>query len=345
MSSSDSANGRPDPSGEVTNVSGILDGSVDPAAAKPSPQRRSGASEGFARTGGEVVRAAGSADTSDAVAIARVAGATFWRLMKGISKNSLAVGKEIATEVRSGEPVSAIIDHRVEDVRNAAVSALGLDSTNDAIPIPRAVRNGSPARRTGGRGGGTTPAELRQAGNALLASSWRASNQPRTQHPAFGLILQSLTPDEARILRFLAVGGPQPSVDVRTKTPFGVGSEMLSSTLNLVADMAGCSWPDKDQEYLANLSRLGLVVVSKEPVEDFRRYSFIECQPKVVEVMESVKKATTVYGSIYLTTFGSRFCEMVFDLGGYNAGGWDTDDRGDHIIGRGGPKPKKKHAH
>ena len=77
-------------------------------------------------------------------------------------------------------------------------------------------------------------------------------------------------PDEARILRFLAVAGPQPAIDIRTKTPFGVGSERLAGGINLIAEMAGCTWPKRDRHYLANLNRLGLVRFSEEPVTDRR---------------------------------------------------------------------------
>jgi hypothetical protein len=108
--------------------------------------------------------------------------------------------------------------------------------------------------------------------------------------------------------------------------------------------MAGCTWPERDRHYLANLNRLGLVRFSAEPVTDRRRYAFVEAQPKAMEPMEQVKKARTVYRSIYLSLFGQQFCEICFDLDGYDAGGWATDDRGDKILGR-RPRPPEKGHH
>lgn len=96
--------------------------------------------------------------------------------------------------------------------------------------------------------------------------------------------------------------------------------------------MAGCTRPDRDRHYLANLNRLGLVRFSSEPVTDRRRYALIEAQPKATEPMERVRQARTVYRSIYLSLFGQQFCETCFELEGYDAGGWAVDDRGDRIL-------------
>jgi hypothetical protein len=109
--------------------------------------------------------------------------------------------------------------------------------------------------------------------------------------------------------------------------------------------MAGCTRPERDRHYLANLNRLGLVRFSAEPVTDRRRYAFVEAQPKATEPMGRVRKARTVYRSIYLSLFGQQFCEICFDLEGYDAGGWASDDRGDKILGKGPRTPKKKHHH
>lgn len=294
----------------------------------------------------DIVRSAPRLDGADALGMARVAGTAVWRAVNAVTRRSVGAAAEIARDVQSGEPVSDIIDGQVEKVRSAAVHALGLDGRQillpgTSAPAPR-TQDGSPSPTRRGRRG-MTAADLRNVGNGMLRVSAYAANQPHDEHPAFAMMLSSLTPDEARVLRFLAVAGPQPSLDVRTKTPFGIGSERLAGGMNLIAEMAGCSYPDLDHHYLANLNRLGLVRFSEEPVADFRRYSLIEAQPKVSEAMERAKKATTVYRSIYLSLFGQQFCEACFDLEGYDAGGWATDDRGDKIIGKGTPKVKPRH--
>ncbi|MUL64651.1 hypothetical protein BOO86_09275 [Mycobacterium sp. CBMA 234] len=184
-----------------------------------------------------------------------------------------------------------------------------------------------------------TDADLRQCGDELIAKSQKPTGKQTHRHPAFEQILHELAPDEVRMLRFLAVAGIQPSIDIRTKTMFQVGSERLVSGVNMIADMAGCRWPEADQRYLANLNRLGLVRFSAEPVADYRRYALLEVQPRALEVTENVPKTISVYRSIYLSEFGEQFCKVCIDTDGYDAGGWATDERGDKIIGKGPPDP------
>lgn len=266
---------------------------------------------------------------ADVVGVARVAGSVVWRAVVSLTRGSVDAVSEIAREVQAGEPLTHIVDHQMATVQAGVLRIFGVENGH-------ATQNGTPRRLVSDR-------DLKAAGNALLKGSWRPESEPLTQHPSFALMLQSLTPDEARILRFLAVAGAQPAIDIRTKTPFGVGSERLAGGITLIAEMAGCTWPQRDRHYLANLNRLGLVRFSEEPVTDRRRYAFVEAQPKATEPMERVKKATTVYRSIYLSLFGQQFCEICFDLAGYDAGGWADDDRGDRILGKRPRERKKKH--
>jgi hypothetical protein len=268
--------------------------------------------------------------TADVVSVVRLAGAVIWRAVTSITKGSVDAVTELAREVQAGEPVTHIVDHQVARVQSVVLQVLGTPNGS----LTRTL-TWSPSR-------GASEQNLRAIGSAMLKGSWRPESEPRTEHPSFALMLQSLTPDEARILRFLAVAGPQPAIDIRTKTPFGVGSERLAGGINLIAEMAGCTWPQRDRHYLANLNRLGLVRFSEEPVTDRRRYAFVEAQPKATEPMERAKKAKTIYRSIYLSLFGQQFCEICFDLDGYDAGGWASDDRGDKILGKGPRRPRKR---
>lgn len=153
--------------------------------------------------------------TADMVGVVRVAGAVVWRVFTSVTKGSVDTVAELAREVQAGEPITHIVDHQVALVQSAVLHALGIENSQQ---VPNRVT----AKRV------TSERDLRSVGNALLKGSWRAEGEPRSQHPSFALMLQSLTPDEARILRFLAVAGPQPAIDIRSKTPFGVGSERLA---------------------------------------------------------------------------------------------------------------------
>ena len=177
------------------------------------------------------------------------------------------------------------------------------------------------------------------AGNELRRRGIELSQRPEAveQHPAFASLLDEMAPDEARIVRFLAVAGPQPAIDVRTKTLFQVGSQNLASGVNLIAHMAGCRRPECDQLYIANLDRLGLVRFSAEPVADYRRYALLEVQPRAIEAMSAAKRTISIYRSICLSVLGEEFCACCFDTDGYHGGGWDRDPRRDKIIGKGPP--------
>jgi hypothetical protein len=247
--------------------------------------------------------------------VARFGASSMLRALGWATKTSVESGRELIKEISSGEPLTEILDSRVEAARSTAWKALGLGQSSDEFVAQQtSVHNSSYP-------------DLRSRGDHLLRVSANTDAQPKGEHPSFSRILEDLAPDEARILRFMALAGPQPAIDVRTKTPFGVGSERLAGGINLIAEMSGCTFTDRNQQYLANLNRLGMIRFSEEQVEDPRRYSFLEAQPVAAEAMAQAKKAVTIYRSIYLSLFGKQFCEICFTLDDYDAGGWIHDVR------------------
>jgi hypothetical protein len=122
-----------------------------------------------------------------------------------------------------------------------------------------------------------------------------------------------LVPDEGRILRFLALSGSQPAVDVRTGLP--LVSELVSQGRTMIGEEAGCLHGDRIHPYLDNLHRLGLIWFSREPVSEPRRYQVLEAQPDVVEALaKGGRLARTVRRSILLTPFGADFCAVCLPL-------------------------------
>ncbi len=133
-------------------------------------------------------------------------------------------------------------------------------------------------------------------------------------HPAYARILGELAPDEARILRLLAVEGPQPSVDVRASNLIGVGSQLIAPGLNMIGPQAGVRHHDRVPAYLNNLHRLGLIWFSHEPLEDPLAYQVLEAQPEVLDAIKETTRAKTIKRSIRLTPFGSDFCDVCLPL-------------------------------
>lgn len=154
---------------------------------------------------------------------------------------------------------------------------------------------------------------LRVQAAELLRQSADVRVDDRT-HPAYARILQELAPDEARILRLLAVEGPQPAVDVRTASLIGVGSQLVAQGLNMVGPEAGVRHVDRVEAYLNNLQRLGLVQFSDEPLDDAIRYQVLEAQPHVLEPIRDASRAKSQHRTLRLTPFGKDFCDIALPV-------------------------------
>jgi hypothetical protein len=241
----------------------------------------------------------------------------------------------LVTDILAVNPLTDIAGKAIENAAKPVVEQVGegLRQAQRIATAPLAGINDVLDKVVGSGARDETDA-LRKRGNTLIRLSYKPELQRRDVHPSFSHILDELLPDEARILRFLGVAGTQPLLDVRTKTLFQFGSVLLVGGVSMVASMAGCHWPDRDQHYFANLNRLGLIDLSPEPVDDYRRYALLEVQPVALHVIENVPKAITIYRSITLTAFGRQFIEVCINTEGYNAGGWDTDGRQDKIRGK-----------
>ncbi|MDT4893291.1 MAG: hypothetical protein QOE97_2326 [Pseudonocardiales bacterium] len=226
--------------------------------------------------------------------------AAAWGLTTGAAGTRAVVGRALR-----GEPPAAVLQDLAADLRSAAWRALGVPDDPDEHGVPESV---APIN--------ATTEDLRYRGEELL----RRSNDVHVTedtHPAFARILTEITPDEARILRYLYLNGPQPSLDVRTNRPFGVGSQLVAGGLNMIAEHAGCRNVERIHPYLTNLNRLGLIDFSKEQVSNPQRYQLVEAQPCVVEALKRAGRlARIVHRSIQLNDFGADFCRACLPVRG-----------------------------
>ncbi|WP_083898191.1 Abi-alpha family protein [Nocardia vinacea] len=228
------------------------------------------------------------------------------------------VTKEITQAALDGESSADIAERTGNALRSIARSALGVTEgsvreivsyvpTSNGATQPAPIGIGAPLHSASSE-------ELRRRGDALLA---RSADVYFTDdvHPAYDRILDELAPDEARILRFMALNGPQPSVDVRTNRPLGIGSELVTGDLTSVPEQAGVRYPDRARTYLINLNRLGLTQVSDDPVV-LSRYMVLEVQPVVEAALKKAGRAPKIVRkSLRLTEFGSDFCNTCFTIG------------------------------
>ena len=232
--------------------------------------------------------------------VVRVLAGSWWRVLGWTVTTSFDLTSQVLRGVASGQNPALLFDQSLTSVRSTARHLLGLPPL---AGVPET--NGHT---------GLTSAQLRARGTALLYESARVDRQDDI-HPAYARILEDIAPDEARILRFLAVEGAQPAVDVRTGRPFGIGSELVASGMTMIGLQSGVKQLDRTKAYLNNLYRLGLLWFSHEPLADPSRYQVLEVQPDVAGALKNAGRAgRTVRRSIELTPFGEDFCAICLPL-------------------------------
>ncbi len=231
--------------------------------------------------------------------LVRLAASSWWRAATWVVDTAVDTSTKAVKAAMKGESPAQIAQETAEDLRSMALRALGLSDGRDAASREQAKQ--------------CSEQELRDRGAALLN---RSADVRFTEdmHPAYERILGEIAPDEARILRYLAMNGAQPTVDVRTARPFGVGSELIAQGLSMIGEESGCRHLDRTSAYMNNLFRLGLVWFSKEKVEP-NRYQVVEVQPVVVGAIKRAgRSASTVHRSVHLTPFGEDFCKICLPL-------------------------------
>jgi hypothetical protein len=236
--------------------------------------------------------------------LARIAAGAWLRTAEWTAANALRASRRVARAALSGESPIGLLNEARDEVVDGAQRLLGAVQPETA---EAAAANGNRAEEERER-------SLRDRGVALLNRSSDLEDHGDV-HPAYARILDQLSPDEARVLRLLAVEGPQPAVDVRTWRPLDVGSAIVAPGLSMIAQHAGCRRPDRLPAYLSNLYRLGLIWFSRDTLPDPGPYQVIEAQPDVIEAVRETGRARIVRRSIHLTPFGGHFCELALPVG------------------------------
>lgn len=265
--------------------------------------------------------------------VVRLAAVAWWHTTEWTVGTSLRATRRVLGVVVAPQTAPELIDDLRHTVQSAARELAGIADIENRI---RKVAPDNDVTRTGGevvrrvaeavqgqpgdqetrvrearaRRNGSKPT-LRELGDQLLYKS-RDVNYEEDSHPAYERLVESLAPDEARILRLLLLKGPQPAVDVRTGGPLGlINSRLLAPGLNMIGARAGLRYVERVPSYLTNLNRLGLIWFSRETLRDAERYQVVEAQPPVLEAMHTVRQAKIVRRSIHLTPFGEGFCRSA----------------------------------
>lgn len=235
-------------------------------------------------------------------------------------------GNRVVRAAVSGESAAELIRDVEHSVKGYAREVLGITALDERLPEALRERRAAAASSSTPEDPAATARasaardlrSLQDKGADLLQKSNDVSYE-EAAHPAYERIIGDIAPDEARILRYLAIDGPQPSVDVRTgKTPLInspiIGTSMVAPGLSMIGQNAGCRYIERVPAYLNNLFRLGLIWFSREPLADPLRYQVLEAQPDVLAALHAGgrgSKAKTVRRQILLTPFGEDFCRIA----------------------------------
>ena len=240
--------------------------------------------------------------------LARIAGEAWWRTAEWTVDTSRRTSSRVLRAALSGQAPGDLFSASEADVRAYVRRLLGIaDPEPGEEGVPDEGARDAPAEDD------TSAAALRERGADLLRRSADVDLE-EDAHPAYARILSELAPDEGRILRMLAIEGPQPSVDVRTARPLNIGTQLVAPGLNMIGAEAGCRYVERVHAYLNNLNRLGLIWFSREPLRDPLRYQVLEAQPEVGAALREAGRGKTVRRTIHLTPFGHDFCDVCLPI-------------------------------
>ncbi|HEY2099662.1 MAG TPA: Abi-alpha family protein [Pseudonocardia sp.] len=233
--------------------------------------------------------------------MAKIAGSVLWRTNRWTLNASLHIGNIVIRGAVSGQSAQSLIEEISTEAKHSLREILGV---SDPDPMPKALR----ARIIPNGSSTATPEITLPDRMAALLDASADLDYSDAGHPAYVRLLSELAPDEARILRLFAQRGAQAAVDVRTRRPFGVGSELIAPGITMIGRYAGCRHVDRVPAYLNNLFRLGLVWFSREAIPEQSVYDVLEAQDEVAEAMARAGRGVTVRRSIELTAFGRNLC-------------------------------------
>ena len=158
--------------------------------------------------------------------------------------------------------------------------------------------------------------ELREMYAKLLATSIDSATAAQA-HPSFVEIIKQLSPDEARLLAYLATRYSVPMIDLRREEKNSSSGHWVVRNFTLLPYEANCLAPAMGPNYLENLQRLGIV----ELREDYRLigdsgvdlyeplfvHPAIEAERMRIE-SDNTLKAKIGRNAVILTKFGAQFC-------------------------------------
>lgn len=157
--------------------------------------------------------------------------------------------------------------------------------------------------------------ELRDMYANLLANSMNKVVKNGV-HPGFVEIIKQLSPDEAKILRYINNVSFVPTVALKAYKKNGETVVVLKLFTN-IGELCDCEDCGGYGKHIDNLIRLGLINAStkqcladKSRYDSLKNHSYILSRKAYIENMDKIAKVDFVEGYMELTVFGKAFCSI-----------------------------------
>ena len=165
--------------------------------------------------------------------------------------------------------------------------------------------------------------ELREMYANLLANSMNKVVKDGV-HPGFVEIIKQLSPDEAKIIRYLSVQNRIPTLGLKIDKADSSHIVYVKEFSN-VPELSMCENTYDSQKYFDNLVRLGLVerspdgtyISNENAYETLKKHPFIKNKYQNIEkqsaTIDNFSKIDYIKGYCELTAFGKSFCSICLE--------------------------------
>ena len=162
--------------------------------------------------------------------------------------------------------------------------------------------------------------ELREMYANLLANSMNKVIKNGV-HPGFVEIIKQLSPDEAKILKYINSHKTIPTITLRYEDNNGSGIDIIKNFSN-VGEISGCENPQDIAKYFDNLVRLGLIIsadglsllTDKAQYDPLKNHRWIKPHATTEKAnSRSFTKYNFNESFVEITAYGKSFCSICLE--------------------------------
>lgn len=155
---------------------------------------------------------------------------------------------------------------------------------------------------------------LREMYANLLASSM-IKGKKNDVHPSFVEIIKQLSPDEAKILKYLYSKKYEPIISLRRDYKNKEGGNILIDYFSIIGENSKCEFIKNIPSYLENLERLKVLEITfMSYMTTPGTYDFLINHPTITAYTSITNdenfKYDTMKGYVKITNYGSKFCNI-----------------------------------